>query len=183
VDLLPGPAPSFPPGRMRPRKAVMTTRPSPQLLSSQRRASLRDGLYFPGFRGPLSFRGSLCARYLGADFAARHGKCCLLAGSSPIQPESTVEPGVLQLFFAGRSAKGPQGCSLTGLPTKVDLHVHGITSRSKIEDLKRRKVRTKPRRCGHSPRSLSEGANSPCGLPSLFHSIAFQIPDLRAWRE
>ncbi len=62
VGLLPGPAPSFPPGRMRPRKAAKTTRPSPQLLSSQRRASLRDGLYFPGFRDPLSFRGSLSCK-------------------------------------------------------------------------------------------------------------------------
>src|SRR5271163_3907963 len=46
VGVLPGPAPSVPPGRMRPRKLAMTTRPSPQLLSSLRGASLRDELYF-----------------------------------------------------------------------------------------------------------------------------------------
>src|ERR1700733_13911690 len=46
VGVLPGPAPSLLPGRMRPRKPAMTTRPSPQLLSSLRRASLRDELYF-----------------------------------------------------------------------------------------------------------------------------------------
>jgi len=35
----------------------------------------------------------------------------------------------------------------------------------------------------HFARNLIKAANSPCGLPSLFHSIAFQIPDLRAGRE
>src|SRR6202034_1866051 len=49
VDLLPGPALSVPPGRMRPRKPAMTTRPSPQLLSSQRGLHCVMSSIFPEF--------------------------------------------------------------------------------------------------------------------------------------
>src|SRR5580698_9827747 len=76
VGLFPGPAPSFPPGRIRPRKAAITTRPSPQLLSSQRRASLRDGLYFSWILRTTQLPRLSFARYLPSDFSTRLGKYC-----------------------------------------------------------------------------------------------------------
>src|SRR5271157_1027753 len=77
VYLLPGPAASFPPGRIRLRKAAPSTPPSPQLLSSRRRASLRDGSISLNSESGSASGGSLCGRYRDADFAARLGKCYL----------------------------------------------------------------------------------------------------------
>src|SRR5271165_314384 len=129
---------------MRPRKLAMTTRPSTQLLSSQRRASLRDELYFPGFRGPLSFRGSLRERYPHADFAARHGKCCLPEWSSRIESSQNANPPPSRVFQTMSARDRVPRPFPLGLPTKVDLHVRQITLPQASPS---QTSQAKPRRC------------------------------------
>src|SRR5580692_4420048 len=127
VGVLPGPALYFSPGRMRPRKLAMTTRPSPQLLSSLRGASLRDELYFSWIPSAAQLpRLSLC-KVSRRRFRHKTWEVLSTTGVMPDSPAKPSRPAPAAAFRAPTSAPQPPTPFPTGLPTKVDLHVHEIT--------------------------------------------------------
>src|SRR5438270_3635786 len=141
--LLPGLASFFPPGGMRPRKAAITMLPSAQLWSKQRRRSLRDGSVFLGSES-RSASATLCVQATlvriprqdigSVVYQSRHVRlaenCCSISDSAAFLSVEVCDKGV-RLYSLG-------------LPTKVDLHVCGVTLTDKCAgtDASRRGLNT-----------------------------------------
>ena len=112
---------------MRPRKAAMTRRPSPQLLSSQRKASLRDELYFPGFRDPLLLPRPSSCKLRPRGFLNKTWEVLSTIVGTRHRPIKSPRAAPTVASTNSRASNGASTPAPNRLPTKVDLHVHEIT--------------------------------------------------------
>ena len=121
------------------------------------------GSIFPGFRELRHFHGSLYARYRGAEFTTRHRKFRLPTWYSGLASEKHRNTDASRVFFPSSGSVRAIRLSPDGVPTKVDLHVHCITPRSRPKTEIRAPNRATP---GFSPRFTGDFHSFP---PNCHH--------------
>src|SRR5580704_6358998 len=149
---------------MRPRKAAMTRRPSPQLLSSQRKASLRDELYFPGFRDPLLLPRPSSCKLRPRGFLNKTWEVLSTIVGTRHRPIKSPRAAPTVASTNSRASNGASTPAPNRLPTKVDLHVRRITRAARTE---RPHPAAEPR-AGHIPRPIDRSAANPILAHRIF---------------